>query len=111
MEYELWNISRTKFLSVDNPNTDFIPICNFVPSFLIQEIGLSEKFSVIKTKLEKLEPKVNIWIENDTINIQADTEDAIRYELFGSDIGDKNMIDIIYMIFDSIEYLYHSFIN
>jgi hypothetical protein len=114
MELELWKLSRVVISNnnhrdteeEDNENKRPESRTDIIPSLLIDEIGSSEKFGAMVKKFLNLEPPINLWVEDDTINIESTSEKSIRYELFGCDIEDKNIVDATFKIFENLEYLY-----
>ncbi len=116
MEVELWKLSRTKFSDPDSENeidknTFNDSISDLCCNSLINEIGGSERFDRLVKNFLTLKPPINLWIEDDTINLESTCEKSIRYELFGCDIQDKNTVDVVLIIFESLENIYSCYLN
>jgi hypothetical protein len=116
MELELWKLSRIEFLGLDSENeiednSCYDSISDLTSNSLINEIGSSEKFELMAKKFLTLKPPINLWLEDDTINLESTCEKSIRYELFGCEIQDKNMVDAVLMIFESLENIYSIYLN
>jgi len=124
MELELWKLSRIQIIESDNTeniqnksntsnteNTDYRHIKNFLPQMIVDHISNSNKFNDIVQQYNSLTPPIKLWISNNTINMQSTIEGSIRYEIYGYDLDNENVIDIVFMIFDELTYVYECYKN
>lgn len=119
MDISLWNFLRVENLvpgdnsetEISSVNSDTFANDQITERQMMNEIITSEAYGTIKLRLSELNPPINLSMVNNKIIMEADAEDAIRYELSIEDIETNNIVDFTLLLFKHLENIYHSRMN
>ena len=77
------------------------------PSDLMTEISNSDSYREMKDKMMSIVPPVYLWIDDNTIYLEADRDDSLRYEMTISNIeSPNNIVDFTIRLFDLLNWIY-----